>query len=323
MTRLDNKKRRDFLADSVKIAGAVAVASAIPLMARDSRQDSHKDLRNPKNTNKANMHFITLNNGVKMPILGFGTSRLSGKSGGKAIADAISVGYRLIDTAQMYGNESEVGIAVENAIKSGIKRDEFFITTKLSSNMSYDEVMKQFDESMKKLRLNYVDLLLIHNTYSNAKQMYKAMEKLYKDGKIRTLGISNFKQKDFADFIKDCEIIPAVNQCQTHIFQQQKALRKAMKDAGTILESWSPFVAGKDDFFNNPTLLNIAKKYNKSVAQVALRFLVQQDIVVIPKTSKVQRMRENLNIFDFTLDDADMKTLIAMDTGKSSFSWDS
>lgn len=301
--------RRKFMVNSVKIMGVVAVASALPLQSAGRLQGT--------------MEFVKLNNGIKMPILGLGTYNMRGKSGQNAISTAIKVGYRLIDTAQMYGNEEQVGNAVGNAIKYGIPREEFFITTKLSSNMSYDEVMKRFEDSMRKLNLDYLDLLLIHSNYNNSKEMYRAMEALHKNGKIKSLGLSNFNAEAFSDFVKNCEIIPAVNQCQTHIFYQQKALREAMKESGTLLESWSPFVSGQNNFFKNPTLLSIAKKYNRSVAQVALRFLIQQDIIVIPKTTNEQRMIENIAVFDFKLDSNDMKTLMAMDTGKSAFSWDS
>lgn len=301
--------RREFMVNSVKIMGVVAVASAIPLQSAGRLQGT--------------MEFVKLNNGIKMPILGLGTYNMRGKSGQNAISTAIKVGYRLIDTAQMYGNEEQVGNAVGNAIKYGIPREEFFITTKLSSNMSYDEVMKRFEDSMRKLNLDYLDLLLIHSNYNNSKEMYKAMEALHKNGNIKSLGISNFNAEAFSDFVKNCEIIPAVNQCQTHIFYQQKALREAMKESGTLLESWSPFVSGQNNFFKNPTLMGVAKKHNKTVAQVALRFLIQQDIIVIPKTTNEQRMIENIAVFDFKLDSDDMKTLMAMDTGKSAFSWDS
>ena len=311
---INNKTRRDFLADSARLASVAMIAGALPLLAND--------LTTKTQSKGAKMEFVTLNNGVKMPILGLGTYGLNGKSGQEAISQAIQVGYRLIDTAQMYGNEREVGNAVANAL-AGTKREEFFITTKLSSNMSYDETLRAFESSMKKLRLDRLDLLLIHDTYRNAKQMYKAMEKLYKEGAIRALGISNFKQKDFVDFIKDCEIVPAINQCQTHIFHQQKPLREVMKKHGTLLQSWSPFVAGKNDFFHNATLQKIAQKHNKSVAQVALRFLIEQGIVVIPKTSKRERMQENIAVFDFALDEGDRAILRAMDTNTSQFGWDS
>lgn len=305
-----SNKRRVFLADSAKIAGAVALIGAIPLSAAGSPQGNA-------------MNFVTLNNGIKMPILGFGTYNLRGARGQSAILSAINVGYRLIDTAQMYGNEIEVGNAVAAAINYGVPREEFFITTKLSSNMTYDYVMKRFEDSMRKLQLDYLDLLLIHSNYRNAKEMYRAMVQLHKDGKIKSLGLSNFNAEAFGDFIQNCEIIPAVNQCQTHIFYQQKALREAMKESGTILESWSPFVSGQSNFFKNPTLVSVAKKYNKSVAQIALRFLIQQGIVAIPKSENELRMRENISIFDFALSSEDMEALSKMDTGKSSFSWDS
>ncbi|WP_246059184.1 aldo/keto reductase [Campylobacter troglodytis] len=269
------------------------------------------------------MQFTTLNNGVKMPMVGLGTaglsgSGLSGKEGQKTMESAIKIGYRLIDTAQMYGNEADVGAAVAN---SKVARAEFFITTKLSSDMSYEETFKSFDESLKKLRLDYLDLLLIHNNYPNAKQMYKAMEKLYEEGRIKAIGISNFNAKAYEDFVKSCKVIPAVNQCQTHIFYQQQPLRKAMQKRGTVLEAWSPFVAGRNNFFKNETLMKIASKYNKTVAQITLRFLVEEGIVVIPKSSNEGRLRENYSIFDFNLDEADKKIIVAMDTNKSSFSW--
>lgn len=304
-----DNKRRKFMIDSARIAGAAAFINAIPLSAAGSPQGNA-------------MNFVTLNNGVKMPILGFGTYNLRGARGQSAILSAINVGYRLIDTAQMYGNEIEVGNAVATAINYGVLREDFFITTKLSSNMTYDEVMKRFDDSMRKLQLEYLDLLLIHSNYRNAKEMYRAMEALHKDGKIKSLGLSNFNAEAFGDFIQNCEIIPAVNQCQTHIFYQQKALREAMKESGVILESWSPFVSGQSNFFRNPTLMSVAKNYNKSVAQIALRFLIQQGIVAIPKSENELRMVENISIFDFALSSEDMDRLSKMDTGKSSFSWD-
>ncbi len=305
-----DSKRREFMIDSARIAGAVALTGAIPLFSAGSPQGGA-------------MEFVTLNNGIKMPILGFGTYNLRGARGQGAILSAINVGYRLIDTAQMYGNEIEVGNAVATAINYGVPREEFFITTKLSSNMRYDEVMKRFEDSMRKLQLDYLDLLLIHSNYRNSKEMYRAMVSLHKEGKIKSLGLSNFNAEAFGSFIQDCEIIPAVNQCQTHIFYQQKALREAMKESGTILESWSPFVSGQSNFFRNPTLMGVAKNYNKSVAQIALRFLIQQGIVAIPKSENELRMRENLAVFDFALSSDDMDLLSQMDTGKSSFSWDS
>lgn len=310
------ENRRNFLANSAKL-GAVALLGTMGLANFSFGAEKGKNTKPKKDSQ---MQFVTLNNGIKMPILGLGTSRLTGIDGQVAILQAIKVGYRLIDTAQMYGNEAEVGNAVA---ESGIDRSEFFITTKLSSNMTYDEVLKSFEDSMKKLQLEYLDLLLIHRNYDNAKEMYRAMEQLHKDGRVKSLGISNFNAKTYAEFVKDCKVIPAINQCQTHIFYQQKELRKAMQKSGTKLESWSPFIAGRKDFFNNATLLKIAKKYNKTVAQVALRFLIQQGIIVIPKSSKVERLQENFSVFDFKLSIGDIKTLTAMDKNESQFSWDS
>lgn len=307
------ENRRAFLSNSAKL-GALALFGGFVGTSFGADNKSTKAKKEPQ------MQFVTLNNGAKMPILGLGTSRLTGIDGQVAILQAIKVGYRLIDTAQMYGNEEQVGNAVA---ESGVNRDEFFITTKLSSDMSYDETMKSFEVSLKKLQMDFVDLLLIHSNYSSSKEMYRAMEQLYKDGRVKSLGLSNFNTKAFTDFVKDCKVIPAVNQCQTHIFYQQKALRKAMEKYKTKLESWSPFVAGKNDFFNNPNLQKIAKKYNKSVAQVALRFLIQQGIIVIPKSSKLERLQENFSVFDFKLAPSDIKTLIAMDKNESQFSWDS
>lgn len=304
------ENRREFLSNSAKL-GALALFGGFVSTSANTKSAKAKEPQ---------MQFVTLNNGAKMPILGLGTSRLTGIDGQVAILQAIKVGYRLIDTAQMYGNEEQVGNAVA---ESGVNRAEFFITTKLSSDMTYDETMKSFEVSLKKLQMDFVDLLLIHRNYGNSREMYRAMEQLCKDGRVKSLGLSNFNAKAFADFVKDCKVIPSVNQCQTHIFHQQKPLRKAMEKYKTKLESWSPFVAGKDDFFNNPTLMKIAKKYNKSVAQVALRFLIQQGIIVIPKSSKLERLQENFSIFDFKLSPSDIKTLSAMDKNESQFSWDS
>lgn len=315
------ENRREFLANSAKLGVLTLLGTTGFVNFSFGVEGKSKNInKSTKPKKESQMQFVTLNNGVKMPILGLGTSRLTGIEGQIAILQAIKVGYRLIDTAQMYGNEEQVGNAIA---ESGVDRNEFFITTKLSSNMTYDETIKSFEASLKKLQVDYVDLLLIHRNYDNAREMYKAMEQLHKDGLVKSLGISNFNAKAFTEFVNNCKVIPAVNQCQTHIFYQQKSLRKAMQKYGTKLESWSPFVAGREDFFNNATLKKIANKYNKSVAQVALRFLIQQGIIVIPKSSKLERLQENFNVFDFKLATNDIKTLTAMDTNKSQFGWDS
>lgn len=307
-------KRREFLGYSSAFLGASLAFGTFgtQILAADS-----KDFFT--NTQGANMQYVTLNNGLKMPLLGFGTYDI--KSIDTFLA-AVDCGYRLFDSAQMYGNQKEVGAAIREAIRSrGIKREEFFITTKLSSDMDFESAKKSIESSLKALDIGYIDLLLIHAPYTQAKEMYKAMELAYKEGIIKALGISSFTPKVYLEFIKTCEIMPAINQCETHIYYQQRALLEAMKPYGTILESWSPFIAGKSGFFDNPTLTQIAARYNKSVAQIALRFLVQQGIIAIPKASKLKHMQENINVFDFSLSAADMESIRALDKNKTQFSW--
>ena len=304
-------KRREFLGYSSAFLGA-SLAFGTQILAADS-----KDFFT--NTQGANMQYVTLNNGLKMPLLGFGTYDIKNID---TFLAAVDYGYRLFDSAQMYGNQKEVGAAIREAIHSrGIKREEFFITTKLSSDMDFENAKKSIESSLKALDIGYIDLLLIHAPYAQEKEMYKAMELAYKEGTIKALGISSFTPKVYLEFIKTCEIMPAINQCETHIYYQQRALLEAMKPYGTILESWSPFIAGKSGFFDNPTLTQIAARYNKSVAQIALRFLVQQGIIAIPKASKLKHMQENINVFDFSLSAADMESIRALDKNKTQFSW--
>lgn len=269
------------------------------------------------------MPYTRLSNDISLPLVGLGTSRLLGQDCQNAVTAAIDAGYRLTDTAQMYQNEADVGIAVKQAIASKkLKREEIFITTKLSSNMTFQQTLQSTKESLKRLQLDYLDVLLIHAPYQNSKEMYQAMEQLHKQGLIKTLGISNFNVERYNDFIKDCEIIPAINQCETHVFFQRRDLSKAMGER-TKLEAWSPFVNGRNNFFTNETLVKIAQKHNKSVAQVGLRFLIEHDIIVIPKSRNAERIRENINIFDFKLDEADKKMIYALDTNHSAFGWGS
>lgn len=302
---MKNNPRREFLLNTAKCAGALAVLNttfATNIFATTAKEAM------PVPT-------VKLNNGVSMPIIGLGTYSINEVS---TFLDAINVGYRLIDSAQLYGNEKVVGEAVK---QSKVKREEFFITTKLSSNMDFKQTQKSIDDTLKLMNLKYLDLLLIHQPFENRKQMYKAMEEAYKKGKIKAIGVSNFTPDIYSDFVKSCEIIPAVNQCETHIFYQQKKLREVMKDHGTMLQSWSPFVHGKKEFFENKTMLAIAKKYNKTVAQVALRFLTKENIIVIPKAARLKYMQENLNIFDFELSKADMKKIQDLDENKGQFSY--
>ena len=228
------------------------------------------------------------------------------------MTDAISVGYRSIDTAQAYGNEEGVGNAVK---KSGIDRKEFFITTKVwISNAGYEKAKASIDTSLRKLQTDYIDLLLIHQPFGDYYGTYRAMEEAYQAGKLRAIGISNFGADRYLDLAHFVTIKPAVNQVETHIFTQQAELREIMKKYDTKLMSWGPLAEGKNDFFNHPTLKAIGEKYGKSVAQVALRFLAQRGIILIPKSVNKNRMEQNFNIFDFELSAQDMATLSAIDT---------
>ena len=263
------------------------------------------------------MQTIKLNNGVEMPILGYGVFLVDPKECERCVTDAIDVGYRMIDTAQAYYNEEGVGTAIK---KSGIKRDEFFLVTKVwITNSGEENAAKSIKESLKKLQTDYVDLLLIHQPFGDYYGTYRAMEKAYKDGKTRAIGVSNFFPDRFVDLCNFVEIKPMVNQMETHVFQQEKTLRKYMDKYNTQLMSWSPMARGENNFFNNEILKAIGEKYNKSVAQVALRFLTQENVIVIPKSTHKERMKENFEIFDFELSKDDMDTLRSLDKGESIF----
>ncbi len=263
------------------------------------------------------MDYVTLNNGVKMPQLGYGVYQVSPDEAERCVLDAIEVGYRSIDTAQAYANEEGVGNAVA---KCGVPREELFITTKVwISNAGYEKAKASIDQSLKKLKTDYVDLLLIHQPFNDYYGTYHAMEEAYKAGKARAIGVSNFYPDRFIDIANFCEVVPAVNQVETHVFQQQKTAKEFMKKYGTQIESWGPFAEGKNDYFNNPVLKEIGAKYGKSTAQTALRFLLQSDVVVIPKSTHKERMEENFNVFDFALDSEDMRKIEALDTAESLF----
>lgn len=263
------------------------------------------------------MEFVTLNNGVKMPILGYGVYQTPPDETKKCVLDALDTGYRSIDTAQAYGNEAGVGDAVA---ESGIARDEIFITTKIwISNAGYENAKKSIDESLKKLKSDYIDLLLIHQPFGDYYGSYRAMEEAYKQGKARAIGVSNFYPDRYLDIEHFSEIKPAVNQMETHVFQQQKVLREYMAKHNTQLMSWGPFAEGKNDFFTNKVLSDIGAKYGKSVAQTALRFLIQSGVVVIPKSVHHERIQQNFEVFDFVLSAEDMKTIANLDTGNSLF----
>lgn len=265
------------------------------------------------------MEYITLYNGIQMPLVGFGTWDLRGAECEKCVLEAIDNGYRLIDTAKMYGNEKEIGKALQ---KSPVPRETLFITTKLNSPYaSYIKAKAGIEQSLKDLQVDYLDLLLIHEPYSNSSEMYKALEEYYRAGKVRAIGVSNFHDSNYRKLIKSCQIMPMVNQVEAHVFFQQTNLQRSMQDYGTIMQAWSPLAAGKKSIFTNETLRRIGDMHHKSPAQVALRFLVQEGIVVIPKSANTKRMQDNINIFDFILSDTDMKEIKAMDNNRSLFGW--
>lgn len=263
------------------------------------------------------MDYVTLNNGVKMPKLGYGVYQTPPEETERCVLDAIRIGYRSIDTAQAYGNEEGVGNAI---VKCGLPREDLFITTKIwISNYGYEKAKASIEESLKKLQTGYIDLLLLHQPFGDYYVAYRAMEEAYKEGKVRAIGVSNFYPDRYLDIFHFSEIKPAVNQVETHVFQQQKVAKKYMEKHGTQIMSWGPFAEGKNDYFQNPVLKEIGAQYGKSVAQVALRFLLQSDVVVIPKSTHENRMKENFDVFDFALTEEDMKMIQALDTGKSLF----
>ena len=263
------------------------------------------------------MDYVTLNNGVRMPQLGYGVYQTPPEETERCVLEAIRNGYRSIDTAQAYGNEEGVGNAIQ---KCGLQREELFITTKVwITNAGYEKAKKSIEDSLKKLKTDYVDLLLIHQPFGDYYGTYRAMEEAYKEGKARAIGVSNFYPDRFIDIAHFAEIKPAVNQIETHVFQQQKVARKYLEKHNTQIMSWGPFAEGKNDYFNNPVLKEVGANHNKSTAQVALRFLLQSGVVLIPKSTHENRMKENIDIFDFSLTSDEMQKIEALDTGKSLF----
>ena len=263
------------------------------------------------------METVKLNNGVEMPILGYGVFQVDPAECERCVRDAFDTGYRLIDTAQAYFNEEGVGSAIK---KSGVKREDIFLVTKVwISNAGEEKAAVSIEESLRKLQTDYVDLLLIHQPFGDYYGTYRALEKAYKSGKARAIGVSNFYPDRFVDLSHFCEIRPAVNQVETHVFQQQKEARKVMKKYNTQIMAWGPFAEGKNNMFKNETLISIGEKYGKSSAQIALRFLTQEGIIVIPKSVKKERMEQNLNIFDFKLSTEELEEIRGLDTGKSLF----
>lgn len=263
------------------------------------------------------MKNIVLNNGVEMPQVGYGVYQVSPEECERCVSDALKVGYRMIDTAQAYHNEDGVGAAVK---KSGIPRGDLFLVSKIwISNYGYEKAKASIDESLRRLGTEYIDLMLLHQPFCDRYGAYRALEEVYKEGKLRAIGVSNFYPDHFIDLTSNVEIVPAVNQVETHVFDQQIEAQKYMKEFGTHMMAWAPLAEGRNNFFTNTVLEGIGRKYGKSVAQVALRWLVQRDVIIIPKSTHVERMEQNLDIFDFTLSDDDMAEISRLDTATSLF----
>lgn len=264
------------------------------------------------------MQKVILNNGVEMPILGFGVYQISDADVcEQSVYDAIMAGYRLIDTAASYLNEEAVGRAIK---RSGVPREELFITTKLwVQDTGYEKTKKAFEKSLQRLQLDYLNLYLIHQPFGDVFGSWRAMEELYREGKVKAIGVSNFQIDRLVDLMLRNEVIPAVNQVETNPFCQQIESAKLMKENNVQIESWAPFAEGKNNLFQNEVLVSLAQKYNKSVAQVVLRWLTQRGVVAIPKSTHKERIIENFNIFDFELSVEDMEGIAALDTKKSMF----
>lgn len=264
------------------------------------------------------MQTTKLNNGVEIPLLGFGVFQMSDlEECERCVVEAIHTGYRLIDTAAAYGNEAAIGKAIK---RCGVAREELFITTKLwIQDAGYERAKQAFERSMQRLQLDYLDLYLIHQPYSDVYGSWRAMQELYQAGRIRAIGISNFHPDRVMDLIVHNEVVPAVNQIETHPFNQQIENQKFLQDNKVQIESWGPFAEGKNDMFNNAVLRGIADKHQKTVAQVILRWLTQRGVVAIPKSVRKERIVENFNVFDFDLNPDDMATIATLDTKTSSF----
>lgn len=263
------------------------------------------------------MEYVTLNNGVKMPMLGYGVYQVSKEECKSCVAEALKCGYRLIDTAQSYFNEEEVGEAIDS---SNVAREEIFLTTKVwIEHYGYEKTRESVLNSMRKLKTDYLDLCLLHQPFSDVYGAYKALEDLYKEGKIRAIGISNFYADRMVDIASFAEVVPAVNQIEIHPYHQQNKQLEWSEKYTVQPEAWAPFGEGRGEMFTNPILAEIGKKYNKTTAQVILRWHIQRGVVVIPKTVRKERMKENFDVFDFVLTAEDMEAISGLDTEKSSF----
>lgn len=306
--KIDGINRREFFQTSAKYAATAMFvsfgASNIFGAARSNQL-------------KSSIENVTLSNGIKMPILGFGTLSLNGPVGERCVADAISLGYRLIDTATIYNNEESVGIGIRN---SGIKREELFVTSKVwVDDSGYEKTKKAFETSLNKLGLDYLDLYLIHRPRGDVKGSWKAMEELYNQNKIRAIGVSNFEPHQLKELIENNKVRPTVNQIEAHAFFHQPEAYDFLKQSEVQLEAWSPLAQGRNGLFTNQTIAAIGKKYNKTNAQISLRWHYQRGIVTIPRTSQKAHMIENLNVFDFELNESDMKAISQLDLNITQF----
>lgn len=263
------------------------------------------------------MEYVTLSNGVKMPILGYGVYQVTAGECERCVLDALKAGYRSIDTAQSYFNEEEVGNAIK---KSDVSRTEIFLTSKVwIEHYGYENCKKSVEESLKKLQTDYLDLMLLHQPFSDYYGAWRALEDLYEEGKIRAIGISNFYPDRMVDIASFAKIRPMVNQVETHPYNQQITAKKYMDKYGVQIEAWAPFGEGRGGLFENTTLKDIGDKYGKTTAQVILRWHIQRGVVIIPKSTHFHRMEENFNVFDFELTDSDMEKIAALDKAESSF----
>jgi 2,5-diketo-D-gluconate reductase A len=307
-TEAEGIKRREFLQRSAALAaGTMIMGSGTSTLFGATKF-------HPSGTS---IECISLNNGIQMPTLGFGTLYLRDEQGIQCVADAISLGYRLIDTATIYGNEESVGGGIK---LSGINREELFITSKVwVDDSGYEKTKKAFQTSLDKLGLDYLDLYLIHRPRGDVKGSWKAMEDLYKEGRIRAIGVSNFEASHLEELTSYASINPAVNQIETHAFFQQEKAKENLKKYKIQMEAWSPLAQGRNELFSNETLAAIGKKHNKNNAQVSLRWHYQRGIVAIPRSSQKEHMQENLNIFDFELDEAEMNTISSLDLNITQF----
>lgn len=262
--------------------------------------------------------YIELNNGVKMPMIGFGVYQIPAAMTERCVLDALNIGYRHIDTAQCYGNERAVGTALR---KSGLRREDVFVTTKIWGSNGYLDTQLSIDESMRLLQTDYIDLFLIHEPSGDYVEIYRAMEDARRVGKLRAIGVANFLEDNYLHLLQHCETVPAVDQLETHVFRQQHKMQSLLKEHGTLLTSWSPLACGQNNIFHNPLLMKIAESHRKTIAQIALRWLVQRGIPVIPKSTHEERMRENFAITDFTLTDEEMAAITTLDQDRSLFNW--